>query len=91
MCHSYWQFICVGNLANYMKLSEIDSIYLSVPVNFIFIGFDGKGNHGKFPFKLSISHCSKLQLMFYLLSTAYQILLVVGTDTNIFYWKFAKK
>ncbi|KAJ3696515.1 hypothetical protein LUZ61_000220 [Rhynchospora tenuis] len=34
-----------GNLANYMKLTEIDSIYLSVPVNFVFIGFDGKGNH----------------------------------------------
>lgn len=34
-----------GNIANYLKLSEVDSIYLPVPVNFIFIGFDGKGNH----------------------------------------------
>ncbi|XP_020110520.1 uncharacterized protein LOC109725660 isoform X2 [Ananas comosus] len=34
-----------GNVANYMKLSEVDSIYLPVPVNFIFIGFEGKGNH----------------------------------------------
>ncbi|XP_072972858.1 uncharacterized protein [Typha angustifolia] len=34
-----------GNMANYMKLSIVDSIYLPVPVNFIFIGFEGKGNH----------------------------------------------
>ncbi|KAJ8642467.1 hypothetical protein MRB53_019161 [Persea americana] len=34
-----------GNIANYLKLSEIDSMYLPVPVNFIFIGFEGKGNH----------------------------------------------
>ncbi|XP_072972859.1 uncharacterized protein [Typha angustifolia] len=32
-------------MANYMKLSIVDSIYLPVPVNFIFIGFEGKGNH----------------------------------------------
>ncbi|URE06439.1 hypothetical protein MUK42_20614 [Musa troglodytarum] len=34
-----------GNIANYIKLSEVDSIYLPIPVNFIFIGFEGKGNH----------------------------------------------
>nr|XP_010927142.1 uncharacterized protein LOC105049253 isoform X1 [Elaeis guineensis] len=34
-----------GNIANYLKLSEVDSIYLPIPVNFIFIGFEGKGNH----------------------------------------------
>lgn len=34
-----------GNIANYMKLLEVDSMYLPVPVNFIFIGFEGKGNH----------------------------------------------
>ncbi|KAK9283696.1 hypothetical protein L1049_011946 [Liquidambar formosana] len=33
-----------GNIANYLKLSEVDSLYLPVPVNFIFIGFEGKGN-----------------------------------------------
>ncbi|KAF6146292.1 hypothetical protein GIB67_008176, partial [Kingdonia uniflora] len=33
-----------GNIASYMKLSEVDSMYLLVPVNFIFIGFEGKGN-----------------------------------------------
>ncbi|GAB2276230.1 hypothetical protein Dimus_010964 [Dionaea muscipula] len=33
-----------GNIANYLKLHEVDSIYLPVPVNFIFIGFEGKGN-----------------------------------------------
>ncbi|XP_051149082.1 uncharacterized protein LOC127263856 isoform X2 [Andrographis paniculata] len=27
-----------------MKLLEVDSMYLPVPVNFIFIGFEGKGN-----------------------------------------------
>ncbi|CAK8533839.1 unnamed protein product [Lathyrus sativus] len=35
-----------GNIANYLKLQEIDSIYLPVPINFIFIGFEGKGNQG---------------------------------------------
>ncbi|XP_020578333.1 uncharacterized protein LOC110023327 [Phalaenopsis equestris] len=34
-----------GNIANYLKISEVDSIYLPVPINFIFIGFEGKGNH----------------------------------------------
>ncbi|KAH9616135.1 hypothetical protein KSS87_007942 [Heliosperma pusillum] len=33
-----------GNIANYLKLKEVDSLYLPVPVNFIFIGFEGKGN-----------------------------------------------
>ncbi|CAL5439175.1 unnamed protein product [Camellia sinensis] len=33
-----------GNIANYLKLLEVDSLYLPVPVNFIFIGFEGKGN-----------------------------------------------
>ncbi|XP_073277260.1 uncharacterized protein [Primulina huaijiensis] len=33
-----------GNIANYLKLLEIDSVHLPVPVNFIFIGFEGKGN-----------------------------------------------
>ncbi|XP_057994687.1 uncharacterized protein LOC110645189 isoform X3 [Hevea brasiliensis] len=33
-----------GNIANYLKLQEVDSMYLPVPVNFIFIGFEGKGN-----------------------------------------------
>ncbi|TVU30116.1 hypothetical protein EJB05_21723 [Eragrostis curvula] len=38
-------FTRAGNIANYMSLAEVDSIYLSIPVNFIFIGFDGKGAH----------------------------------------------
>ncbi|KAF5748625.1 hypothetical protein HS088_TW04G00583 [Tripterygium wilfordii] len=33
-----------GNIASYLKLQEVDSIYLPVPVNFMFIGFEGKGN-----------------------------------------------
>ncbi|OEL22991.1 hypothetical protein BAE44_0015990 [Dichanthelium oligosanthes] len=40
-------FTRAGNIANYMSLAEVDSIYLPIPVNFIFIGFDGKGAHGK--------------------------------------------
>ncbi|KAL4384256.1 hypothetical protein GQ457_15G029440 [Hibiscus cannabinus] len=32
------------NIANYLNLREVDSLYLPVPVNFIFMGFDGKGN-----------------------------------------------
>ncbi|KAK9741561.1 hypothetical protein RND81_03G113500 [Saponaria officinalis] len=35
-----------GNIANYLKIKEVDSLYLPVPVNFIFIGFEGKGNQG---------------------------------------------
>lgn len=40
--------ICIfaGNIASYLELMEVDSVYLPVPVNFIFIGFDGKGNQG---------------------------------------------
>ncbi|XP_048494940.1 uncharacterized protein LOC104886808 isoform X2 [Beta vulgaris subsp. vulgaris] len=34
-----------ANIANYLKLQEIDSMHLPVPVNFIFIGFEGRGNH----------------------------------------------
>ncbi|XP_011078169.1 uncharacterized protein LOC105161979 isoform X1 [Sesamum indicum] len=33
-----------GNIANYLKLLEVDSMYLPVPVNFIFIGFEENGN-----------------------------------------------
>uniref|UniRef100_A0A1J3G1V8 DUF7906 domain-containing protein n=1 Tax=Noccaea caerulescens TaxID=107243 RepID=A0A1J3G1V8_NOCCA len=33
-----------GNIASYLELMEVESVYLPVPVNFIFIGFDGKGN-----------------------------------------------
>lgn len=36
-------YTTAGNIANYLKLHEVDSIYLPVPVNFIFIGFEGKG------------------------------------------------
>ncbi|KAL5178483.1 hypothetical protein HKD37_01G000003 [Glycine soja] len=34
-----------SNIANYLKLQEVDSIHLPVPMNFIFIGFEGKGSH----------------------------------------------
>ncbi|XP_031253325.1 uncharacterized protein LOC116111268 isoform X1 [Pistacia vera] len=37
-------FSRAGNIANYLKLMEVDSMYVPVPVNFIFIGFEGKGN-----------------------------------------------
>lgn len=35
-----------GNIANFLKILEVESMYLPVPVNFIFIGFEGKGNQG---------------------------------------------
>ncbi|KAL8153516.1 hypothetical protein V2J09_011276 [Rumex salicifolius] len=38
-------FSRASNIASYLKLQEVDSIYLPVPVNFIFIGFEGKGNY----------------------------------------------
>ncbi len=37
-----------GYLAYYLKLQEIDAIYIPIPINFIFVGFDGEGNHGNF-------------------------------------------
>lgn len=37
-----------GNIANYLKFLEVDSMYLPVPVNFIFVGFEGKGNQGMY-------------------------------------------
>ncbi|XP_065881246.1 uncharacterized protein [Euphorbia lathyris] len=33
-----------GNVANYLAFQEVDSLYLPIPLNFIFIGFEGKGN-----------------------------------------------
>ncbi|KAJ4829215.1 hypothetical protein Tsubulata_024524 [Turnera subulata] len=47
-----------GNIANYLTLQEVDSMYLPVPVNFIFIGFDGNGNQ---EFKL---HAEELERWF---------------------------
>ncbi|KAL8095497.1 uncharacterized protein LOC141689529 isoform X1 [Apium graveolens] len=47
-----------GNIANYLKLSEVEFMYLPVPVNFIFIGFEGKGNQ---EFKL---HAEELERWF---------------------------
>ncbi|KHN32933.1 hypothetical protein glysoja_037104 [Glycine soja] len=35
----------LSNIANYLKLQEVDSVHLPVPMNFIFIGFEGKGSH----------------------------------------------
>ncbi|GMI74224.1 hypothetical protein like AT5G58100 [Hibiscus trionum] len=39
-----YNYTRAGNMANYLNLLEVDSLYLPVPVNFIFMGFDGKGN-----------------------------------------------
>lgn len=35
-----------ASIADYLKLAPVESIYLPVLVNFIFIGFEGKGNQG---------------------------------------------
>ncbi|MED6219181.1 hypothetical protein PIB30_033497 [Stylosanthes scabra] len=37
-------YTIAGNIANYLKLQEVDAIHLPVPVNFIFIGFEGTGH-----------------------------------------------
>ncbi|KAG5058978.1 hypothetical protein AAZX31_01G000800 [Glycine max] len=42
---SAFNYTNAGNIANYLKLQEVDSIHLPVPMNFIFIGFEGKGSH----------------------------------------------
>lgn len=41
---SSFNYSKAGNIASYLKLLEVDSMYVPVPVNFIFIGFEGKGN-----------------------------------------------
>ncbi|OIW14404.1 hypothetical protein TanjilG_15758 [Lupinus angustifolius] len=41
---SAFNYTNAGSIANYLKLQEVDSIHLPVPVNFIFIGFEGKGH-----------------------------------------------
>ncbi|KAK8968393.1 hypothetical protein KSP40_PGU011194 [Platanthera guangdongensis] len=45
-----------GNIANFLKMSEVESMYLPVPINFILIGFEGKGNH---EFKLGPDEMSR--------------------------------
>ena len=45
-CDLSVELFVLGNIANYLELSEVVSVYMPVPVNFIFIGFDGKGNQG---------------------------------------------
>lgn len=42
----YFLACFTGNIANYLKLLQVESMYLPVPVNFIFVGFEGKGNQG---------------------------------------------
>ncbi|XWS28191.1 hypothetical protein CRYUN_Cryun25bG0044400 [Craigia yunnanensis] len=39
-----YNYTKAANIANYLNLMEVDSMYIPVPVNFIFIGFEGKGN-----------------------------------------------
>lgn len=36
-----------------MKLEEIDSVHIPIPINFIFVGFNGEGNQGN----ATISFC----------------------------------
>ncbi|XP_052198438.1 uncharacterized protein LOC127805727 [Diospyros lotus] len=55
---SLMNYTKAGNIANYLQLMEVDSMYLPVPVNFIFIGFEGKGNQ---EFKL---HAEELERWF---------------------------
>ncbi|XVE98888.1 hypothetical protein REPUB_Repub03eG0148100 [Reevesia pubescens] len=40
----FYNYTKAGNIANYLNLMEVESLYLPVPVNFIFIGFEGRGN-----------------------------------------------
>ncbi|KAI3775268.1 hypothetical protein L1987_49839 [Smallanthus sonchifolius] len=47
-----------GNIANYLQIFEVEHMYLPVPVNFIFIGFEGSGNQA---FKL---HAEELERWF---------------------------
>lgn len=37
-------FTMAASVADYLKLAPVESIYLPVPINFIFVGFEGKGN-----------------------------------------------
>lgn len=37
---------CAGFLGYYLNLEEIDALHIPVPVNLIFVGFNGDGNQG---------------------------------------------
>lgn len=52
----YFLACFTGNIANYLKLLQVDSMYLPVPVNFIFVGFEGKGNQGIYIYCLLYSY-----------------------------------
>lgn len=39
-------FIISWNIANYLQILKVEHMYLPVPVNFIFIGFEWSGNQG---------------------------------------------
>lgn len=39
-------WLMAGDMANYRSLSEIISVSLPLPINLIFVGFDGDGEHG---------------------------------------------
>ena len=51
---SFFPLYTSGTIGHYLKLFEVDAMYFPVPVNFIFIGFEGKGNQGKFNEQLII-------------------------------------
>jgi hypothetical protein len=40
------QTCCAGYLGYYWKLEEIDSVHIPIPINLIFVGFNGEGNQG---------------------------------------------
>ncbi|KAF5787671.1 hypothetical protein HanRHA438_Chr10g0468481 [Helianthus annuus] len=55
---SVLNFTKAGNVANYLQILEVEHMYLPVPVNFIFIGFEGSGNQA---FKL---HAEEIERWF---------------------------
>eukprot|EP00850_Spirogloea_muscicola_P002609 SM000010S04247 [mRNA] locus=s10:531434:539424:+ [translate_table: standard] len=44
--HEVDRYVKAGNVASYLGLSQVDSLYLPIPINFVFVGFSGEGNHG---------------------------------------------
>eukprot|EP00850_Spirogloea_muscicola_P008409 SM000044S16056 [mRNA] locus=s44:724838:732915:- [translate_table: standard] len=44
--HEVDRYVKAGSVASYLGLSQVDSLYLPIPINFVFVGFSGEGNHG---------------------------------------------
>ncbi|KAJ0525746.1 hypothetical protein HanHA300_Chr09g0315551 [Helianthus annuus] len=63
-----------GNIANYLQILEVEHMYLSEHVNFIFIGFEGSGNQA---FKL---HAEEIERWFTKIDHIFELTRILQTE-----------